>query len=258
MKIVEMQDVSYVRNGKPILEDVSWTINQGEHWALLGANGSGKTTLLKLLTAYEWVTTGRIQVLGKTYGKCHVGLHRKQMGWVSASLQVQLPRNDSVKKVVASGLEASFGWYGEWDDAVEEATQEAMDRLQIQHLQDQSYATLSQGEQKRTQIARAVVHKPNLLILDEPCNGLDPVNRIRLLDDLTHYIQSPSTPSIIYVTHHIEELQSWMHCTHLLKEGKTLAKGKTKDIVESTLIGETFDRNCVVKSHKGNYRLSFD
>ena len=256
MNIMEMKKVCYVRNERPILDQINWTIKQGEHWALLGANGSGKTTLLKLLTAYEWVTTGRIQVLGKTYGNCHVGVHRKQLGWVSASLQRQLPKNDKAKVVVASGFEASFGWYGKWDDDVEQASRLAMARLNIEELAEQSYATLSQGEQKRVQIARAIVHEPRLLILDEPCEGLDPVNRVLLLEDLTRYSQLENTPSIIYVTHHIDEIRPWMHFTHLLKQGKTLQQDKTQRLITPEYMEETFRRACEINQENGRYRLT--
>ena len=258
MNIMKMQDVCYVRNERPILNKINWTINKGEHWSVLGANGSGKTTLLKLLTAYEWVTTGTIQVLGKTYGNCHVGIHRKQLGWVSASLQRQIPNTDTVKHVVASGVEASFGWYGRWDDEIENAIQRALSRLNINHLIDQSYATLSQGEQKRVQIARAIVHQPKLLILDEPCEGLDPVNRVRLLDELTQFIEHPDSPSIIYVTHHIDEIRPWMEYTHLLKEGKTLTQGKTVDLITADNLKDTFGQPCTIEKRDQRYSLTID
>ncbi|MFP6582069.1 MAG: ATP-binding cassette domain-containing protein [Candidatus Hydrogenedentota bacterium] len=259
MNLLEMECVSFLRQTNPIIDDLSWKIAPGEHWTLLGANGSGKTTLLKLLTAYEWASSGTIEVLGKRYGECHVGLHRRHMGWVSASLQRQLPGRDTAVRIVASGLEASFGWYGEWNDEVEAESREALDRLGVGHLWERTYETLSQGEQKRVQIARAIVHRPQLLILDEPCEGLDPVSRQNFLRDLAGYVVGDDAPSIIYVTHHIEEIGPWMTHGLVLKDGKSLVAGPIESIMTSDLLGEAFGEDCTVARTNGRYtmRLSY-
>jgi iron complex transport system ATP-binding protein len=255
MSILEMKAVNYVRQERGIVNDVSWTINEGEHWALLGENGSGKTTLLKLLTAYEWASNGYIAVLGKVYGKCHVGLHRKHIGWVSASLQRQLPVKDPAVSIVASGFEASFGWYGEWNESVERKALDAMKRLQIDHVHQQPYGTLSQGEQKRVKIARAIVHEPQLLILDEPCEGLDPVSRHHFLSDIAHYVKEEGAPSVVYVTHHIEELGDWITHGHVLKAGFTQVQGEIGNILTSSVLSEAFEHDCDVQHEHGEYRI---
>lgn len=258
MSVLQMQDVCFVRHGRPIVDKVSWTIERGEHWALLGANGSGKTTLLKLLTAYEWPTSGRIAVLGNVHGESHVGLNRRNMGWVSASLQRQLPGHDTAVRVVASGIDASFGWYRDWDDDVETAARRALERLRIEHLEHQTYETLSQGEQKRVQIARTIVHEPELLILDEPCEGLDQVSRHRFLSDLSAFVGQPNAPSVIYVTHHIEELGDWITHGHILKEGRTLAQGEAAEVLNSGVLGEAFGCDCLVGKTAKGYRLDLE
>lgn len=258
MSVLEMTGVNYIRGGRAIVRDLSWTVKEGEHWALLGANGSGKTTLLKLITAYEWVSSGRISVLGKVYGECHVGVHRKHLGWVSSSLQRTLPGKDPAIRIVASGFEASFGWYGEWSDSVEQSSLDALDRMQIAHLRDQSYETLSQGEQKRVQIARAIVHRPQLLILDEPCEGLDPVSQYRFLTDIATYVKGPDAPSIIYVTHHIEELGDWISHGHILKEGGTLIQAPIREALHSSVLSEAFQYPCTVEVTPSESRIRLE
>lgn len=258
MSILEMRDVHFLRQGRAIVDDLSWTIEDGEHWALLGANGSGKTTLLKLITAYEWASSGRISVLGKVYGQCHVGLHRRHIGWVSAALQRQLPGKDSAVRIVASGFEASFGWYGEWSDSIECDARDALERMQIGHLAEQSYATLSQGEQKRVQIARAIVHQPQLLILDEPCEGLDPVSRHHFLGDIASFVQEADAPSIIYVTHHVEELGEWISHGLVLKDGATLASGAIETVLDSKVLSDAFDHPCAIENEHGEFRIRLE
>ena len=258
MNLLELESVTFRRDENAILDALSWVIKPGEHWTLLGANGSGKTTLLKLLTAYEWASSGRIEVLGKRYGECHVGLHRRHLGWVSASLQRQIPGRDLAVRIVASGLEASFGWYGEWNDEVESRSREALERVGIGNLWQRSYETLSQGEQKRVQIARAIVHSPQLLILDEPCEGLDPVSRRVFLDDLREYVSVSDAPAVVYVTHHIEEIEPWISHGLVLKSGAVLAQGGVEEVLTGQILGEAFGRSCRVERNSGRYSLHID
>mgnify|MGYP001322013607 FL=1 len=145
-----------------------------------------------------------------------------------------------------------------WNDDIEQASRLAMARLNIEELAEQSYATLSQGEQKRVQIPRSIVHEPRLLILDEPCEGLDPVNRVLLLEDLTRYSELENTPSIIYVTHHIDEIRPWMHFTHLLKGGKTLQQDKSQQLMTSEYMKDTFGKACRINQVNGRYRLTIE
>lgn len=258
MKLLDMQHVTFRRQGKSILDDVTWGIEAGQHWALIGANGSGKTTLLKLLAAYEWASSGTIDVLGKRYGECHVGNHRKHMGWVSATLQRQLRGHEAAMRIVASGLEASFSWFGEWDDEVESQARAALDTLRIGHLAERTYETLSQGEQKRVQIARALVHTPELMILDEPCEGLDPVSRRMFLKDLAEIAEAGHVQSIVYVTHHIDEVSDWMSHLLVLKAGRILAQGALDTHLNEAVLGEAFGVPCSLTKADGVWNLRME
>ena len=176
MKVLEVKAAGFRRNGSQILSNVSWTVEDGEHWALLGANGSGKTTLLKLVTGYDWASEGTIEVLGNRFGECHIPRLRRIIGWVSSSIQERLPSGDSALRIVASGYDASLGVYRALGDAEMARAGEALELLGCRELASRTYGTLSQGERQRVLIARAMVNRPKLLILDEPCAGLDPLS----------------------------------------------------------------------------------
>jgi iron complex transport system ATP-binding protein len=180
--VVEVGKVTFFRKQRTILSEVSWQIKKGQHWALLGANGSGKTTLLKLICGYDWPTFGSVRVLGKRFGACDVRQLRKLIGWVSSAMCQNLPGQDTAAEVVVSGLEASVGLYREFSDAELNKAQEILAHLGAETIAGQRYHTLSQGEQQKVLVARALINEPKLLILDEPCIGLDPMARERFGD----------------------------------------------------------------------------
>jgi iron complex transport system ATP-binding protein len=249
VSIVELHDVGFVRGGTTILRDVSWSIARGQHWALVGPNGSGKTTLLKIVTGYEWPTVGTVAVLGERYGECLLPELRKAIGWVSAAIEQRLPLRDKAVEIVVSGFAASIGLYREPTSGQWPRAHEALGRLRAEAISDRPFGLLSQGEQQRVLIARALVHQPELLILDEPCAGLDPVSREALLTDLAHLAESPDTPTLILVTHHIEEIGPWVHRVMALRDGQVVASGPADDVLTAEFLGETFGCSCVVERH---------
>ena len=155
--VVELEDVCFCRKERQILSDISWRIEPGAHWALLGANGCGKTTLLKILTGYEWPTFGTVRVLGKRFGRCDIGKMRKLIGWVSSAMTQRLPAQDSAIDVVASGLDASIGLYRHFTDEEYEASLNVLRQLGAESVAQQHCITLSQGEMQKVLIARALV-----------------------------------------------------------------------------------------------------
>lgn len=256
MKVIDVEGVTLSRGGRTILRGVNWSIRQGEHWALLGANGSGKTTLLKVITGYEWPSEGHVCVLGKRYGECDLRELRKSIGWVSSALDYRMPRQDTTLEIVASGFDSSFGLYRSLDSTSLARCHEALEMVGARDYEKQSFETLSQGEQKRTLIARALVNRPALIVLDEPCAGLDPASRTAFLDDLTGFARLSHAPTIIFVTHHVEEIRPWINRALVLKEGAVSAKGAVEQVLTSTVLSDAFSHPCEIVRETGGYRLN--
>lgn len=255
MEIVHLQDITYVREGQTILSGISWRIERGRHWALLGANGSGKTTLLKVITGYEWPTAGEVSVLGEHFGECDIRELRKKVGWVSSAVLHQFSPHDTALDVAASGLDASIGLYRELSPAEWATARESLGHLGIEHLAGRLYRLLSQGEQQRVLIARGLVCGPALLVLDEPCAGLDPVAKEHFLADLDSLCRRPEAPTMILVTHHIEEIGPWIHDVLVLREGRMLLAGAKENVLRSDVLSNAFAGECLVESVGDRYYL---
>lgn len=256
--VVQVGQVTFYRKQRAILSDINWRIDEGRHFALLGANGSGKTTLLKLICGYEWPTFGSVQVLGRRFGACDVRSLRKLIGWVSSAMCHQLPGQDTAVQIAASGLEASIGLYRSFSQKELDNAQQMLAHLGAESIARQRYNTLSQGEQQKTLIARALVSEPKLLILDEPCIGLDPASRERFLQDLDGFAARDDSPTMILVTHHIEEIRPWVQQVLMLKEGKVLAQGEPDEVICSKTIGELFNCQCRVGKSENGYWLRME
>jgi iron complex transport system ATP-binding protein len=253
--IVELEGVAFERGGGRIIQPTSLAIASGQHTALLGANGSGKTTLLKLIAGYEWPSQGTVRVLGRVYGSVDLPKLRRQFGWVSMATDDKVPGRDAALRVVASGFEASFGLYHEIPAYAWDRARAALHALGGAYFADRPYRLLSQGEQQRTRIARALVHGPKLLILDEPCAGLDPAARASLLSDLDRLAEGPRAPVILLVTHHVEEIRPWVRQALALREGRILAGGAPAEVLTGAILSATFDCACAVERINGVYRL---
>ncbi|MBC1436144.1 ABC transporter ATP-binding protein [Listeria rocourtiae] len=216
------------RDGRTLLDSIDWAVKPQEHWAVLGLNGSGKTTLLKLLNGYLWPTSGSLDVLGHKFGETSLPELRKSIGWVSSSLQQQLREYDFAESIVVSGKFASIGLYQDTTAEEKETACNILIECGGKELIGKRYAILSQGERQIVLIARALMAKPELLILDEPCTGLDIFAKKRLLDRIKIITNLPHTPTILYVTHHTEEILPCFSHTLLLKDGKKYDAGPTQ------------------------------
>ena len=256
--VVELEHVCFCRKEREILSDVSWKIEPGQHWALLGANGSGKTSLLKILTGYAWPTFGTVRVLGERFGACDVPKLRKVIGWVSSAMTQRLPAQDKSIDVVVSGLDASLGLYRHITPEEKTKSLEVLKQLRVEAIAEQSYGTLSQGEMQKVLIARALVCEPKLLILDEPCIGLDPAARQRFMNDLAVLAKQEDAPTMILVTHHIEEIDPWIRNVLLLKNGKVLASGTPDETITNRQMSELFDYPCSVFRQGDEFLLRVD
>ncbi|WML39157.1 ABC transporter ATP-binding protein [Neobacillus sp. OS1-2] len=240
--VVQLENVSLKRDGKWILQDINWKIQKGENWALFGLNGSGKTAILNLLNAYNFPTKGKIAILGMEFGKTYLGEKlRKRIGFVSSSLQERFYPGDNAFEVVLSGAFASIGLYEKPTDQIRSKAVSLLQNLGCMEYANRNYETLSQGEKQRVLIARALMPDPSLLILDEPTNGLDFIARERLLESIDRMAKSPGAPTLIYVTHHVEEILPVFNKTLLLKEGQVFSKGNTKTMIASEQLSSYFD-----------------
>jgi iron complex transport system ATP-binding protein len=242
-KIISLQDVTVQRSGKKLVKDVNWEIHKGEHWGVLGLNGSGKTTLLKVIAGSMWpkAGSGPVDILGNRYGKTYMPDVKKQIGWVSQAVEQQYEGHiqASALDIVLSGRHASIGLYEPVTEADVEKARELLAKFRIAHLEDEPLAHFSQGERKKTILARAWMADPRLMILDEPCSGLDLYAREELLNTLEEMMGS-SGPTVIYVSHHLEEIIPPVTHAMLLKEGSITASGKKEEVLTEKNLEQVF------------------
>jgi len=253
---LELRDVSYVADGKTILHSINWTVRQGEHWAIVGPNGSGKTTLLKLACGYLWPNTGGV-VLRQGKELVYLPELRKSIGWVSVALTNEIPTQEKVLNTVVSGKFAQIGYLGGiWGQASRfdyACARRYLDELGCSSLAEQEFGTLSQGEQQKVLIARARMTKPYLIMLDEPCAGMDPGAREGFLASLRQVGKQKKIPALIYVTHHIEEILPLFQHALVLREGRILYAGKTRHVVKRDVLKDLYGVALTVVRRKGRY-----
>ncbi|MEN1985999.1 MULTISPECIES: ATP-binding cassette domain-containing protein [unclassified Paenibacillus] len=237
--MIQMQDVSLRREERQILDHVQLHVQEGEHWVILGRNGSGKTTLLELMTGYMFPSQGRIDVLGNRYGQCDVREVRKQIGYISQTLIEKLTLRDPVWEVVATGAYAFLRFYQAIPDEVQNKARQLLEEMDFGKLADQPLGTLSQGERKKVMLARSLMADPKLLIMDEPCAGLDLYEREKMLAEIDRLRQRDMT--VIYVTHHIEEIMPLFTHVALVRDGRIAAAGPKHDVLTQETIKLTYD-----------------
>lgn len=246
---IKLEDVSWERNKQPILKDINWQVENGEHWAILGLNGSGKTTLLNMICGYLWPTSGKVTVFDHPYGSVDLREVRKEIGWVSSSFQERLRADDYAQEIVISGKHASVGIYEDITDDDLMKAQKLMKQLSCEHLYNRIYQSCSQGEKQKLLIARALMASPKLLILDEPTTGLDFLARESLLKSIETLANSENAPTILYVTHHVEEILPIFSKTLLLKHGEIFAGGETEEIMNSGTLRDFYQTNIEIQWH---------
>jgi iron complex transport system ATP-binding protein len=246
---------TFTRDGVDILRDIRWQVMPGEHWVVLGPNGAGKSSLLSIVAGYEWPSRGRVAVLGETYGTCDMRALKEKIGWVSSALFEWLPARQSAQQVAATGIHATIGNWHELSTQDLIRADDALRSIGAYASRNKRYGVLSQGEKQRVMIARALVTKPDLLILDEPCAGLDPGARERLINDVDRLCAKRDGPTLILVSHHVEEIPT--HGTHglLLKDGRVLAAGPLNEVLTDALLSQLYEYPCQLGSANGRYWL---
>lgn len=247
-----------VRRTTPILRGIDWRVRRGEHWVILGPNGSGKTSLLAALTGYLTPTAGEVSVLGATYGRSDWRELRKRVGFVSNALTRRIEPDESAAAVVASGPSAVLNIWRPPSATQLAGALRLLRRWRCAALAARPWGVLSQGERQRVLIARALLAGPPLLLLDEPCAGLDPVARERLLRLIHDEASRARGPSIVLITHHVEEITRAFTHLLLLRRGAVVAAGPLREILTGANLSATFGASVRLRRRGERWALGFN
>ncbi|MCC6493504.1 MAG: ATP-binding cassette domain-containing protein [Pirellulales bacterium] len=240
--LIELDQVGYFQQRADILRGVSWRLEHGKHWAVLGPNGSGKTTLLRIACGYIWPTSGTVRRLGCEL--IDLGHLRRSMGWVTTDLAPQIPPDEPAVATVVSGRLGQVGL--RWLESIRPERRDFVDARRLLEemncgpLMEKPFGVLSQGERQQVLIARARMVEPLLIVLDEPCAGMDPGVRERFLAWLDGLAASAASCAMILVTHHVEEIMPAFEQTLVMRDGRVAASGPTKEVVTSELLEQTY------------------
>ncbi len=256
-ELLDVSNLRVTRGRTAILRDVTWRVRRGEHWAILGANGSGKTTLLKTLTGYMPPTSGSIALLGQCYGASDWRDLRLHIGVVMSAFVSAIPPAECAIETVLSGKFAQLDLWHAVTEGDRRTARRWLQFIGLRTLADREWAYLSQGERQRVLIARALMGRPKLLILDEPCAGLDPVARQHFLHFLQRLARRRGAPALMLVTHHVEEIVPAFTHALLLRRGEVVASGRRARVLTDDKLSRTFGVPLRLKRGARGYELRF-
>lgn len=224
--VISLHNVSLLRDEVHLLKNITWQVRPGEHWAIIGPNGAGKTMLLKIIAGYLWPSRGTVRVLSEQFGSADIQGLRQYISWVSSALEQELPGENSVLETVASGAQATLRLFNKPKKEILNKAKKLLQHFDLLRHAPQEFASLSVGEKKKALLARALMHEPSLMILDEVCAGLDPVARQDYLKYVRKITRHSNKITVLFVTHHLEELVP--EITHVLglRKGKALFSGE--------------------------------
>jgi iron complex transport system ATP-binding protein len=252
--VIEFADVTVRRGQATLLDRISWRVAEGERWVVLGPNGAGKTTLLQVASAQMHPTDGVAGILDEVLGTVDVFELRPRIGLTSAALAERIPRHELVRDVVVSASYAVVGrWREAYDDLDHDRARTLLASVRAEHLVDRTFGTLSEGERKRVQIARALMADPELLLLDEPAAGLDLGGREDLVVTLSTLAHDPASPATVLVSHHVEEIPPGFTHALLLRGGRVVADGPIHEVVTEDHLAETFEMPLVLGYEGGRW-----
>jgi iron complex transport system ATP-binding protein len=254
--VLEISSLRIQRGGVTILDGVNWRVEHGQHWAILGANGSGKTSLLSALTGYLMPTAGEIVLLGKKYGKTDWRELRKKIGIVSSSVRQMMADEEPALETVVSGKFAMIDFWGKLSRADKNQGLRILRQIECLYLANREWRVLSQGERQRILIGRALMARPRVLILDEPCAGLDPAAREHFLQFLQRLGTSRNAPALVLVTHHVEEIMPVFSRALVLKDGKVLASGEKLKTLTVKNLSEAFATKLKLRFKAGRFEMN--
>ncbi|MFD0328491.1 ABC transporter ATP-binding protein [Streptacidiphilus monticola] len=251
--VLELVDVSVIRDGRPLLEQVSWAVAEGERWVIVGPNGAGKTTLLQVASSYLFPSQGTAAILGEKLGSVDV-FERPRIGTAGAAMLDRLPKRQTVLDTV---LTAAYGmtahWREQYDQTDESRARLLLDLLGMAEFTDRKFGTLSEGERKRTLIARALMTDPELLLLDEPAAGLDLGGREDLVRRLGALAQDPNAPAMVMVTHHVEEIPPGFSHILMIRQGRVLAAGPIQETLTPRNLSHCFGLPLTLDHQDGRW-----
>lgn len=253
--LLNLHGLTVQRGHTTLLHDVAWCVDPGQHWVILGPNGCGKTSLLKTLTGYLTPSAGQIELLGQRYGESDWRDLRRQIGLVSSALQASVPVDEPAVETVISGKYAQLDLWMKVTPADRRAALKLLRLSQSEHLANRLWGQLSQGERQRILIARALMAQPTLLILDEPCAGLDPVAREQFLTLVNQLTLAPEGPTLVLVTHHVEEITPGFTHALLLKSGRVHASGPRRATLTSANLSAIFGHPLTLSRRENRLQL---
>jgi iron complex transport system ATP-binding protein len=243
---------------KPIVDEVDWQVAAGETWALLGPNGAGKTTLLTVAAAVEFPSSGRVTILGETLGRTDTARLRERIGFVDARLASRFGSELTVTQIVETGASGTIGWFPERvDDATHRRIRDLLATFALEAIAERAFRHCSHGERTRTLVARALVGRPRLLLLDEPGSGLDLPGRETLLEALATLARDEPDLALVVTTHHLEELPSSTTHGLLIRSGAVVAMGAVDDVIADAPLSACFGLDThVIRSPDGRWHAT--
>jgi iron complex transport system ATP-binding protein len=254
-EVLKLRGVSVRRDTSLLLRNVDWTAHEDERWIVIGPNGAGKTTLLQVAATLIYPTEGTVEILGEKLGDVDVFELRPRIGLTSSSLAERVPAGEKVIDLV---LTASYAILGRWKEEYESSdvtrAVELLDALGCAHLIRRRFSTLSEGERKRVQIARAMMPDPEMLLLDEPAAGLDLGGREDLLRRLSTLARNPNAPMMVLVTHHVEEVPDGFTHAMLLRRGAVLTAGPIDEVFTAKNLSRCFGVPLEIERHETRWR----
>ena len=252
--VLDFAEVTVRRGQATLLDRVTWRVEDHERWVILGPNGAGKTTLLQVASTQMHPTSGVAGILDEVLGTVDVFELRPRIGLTSAALAERIPRGERVHDVVVSASYSVVGrWHEQYDDLDHERASALLTEVGAQHLVDRTFGTLSEGERKRVQIARALMADPELLLLDEPAAGLDLGGREDLVSTLSVLAADEASPATVLVSHHVEEIPPGFTHALLLRQGAVVAAGPLEETLTEVNLSATFGMPLTLSHEDGRW-----